>query len=138
MNTQRQVRHVSLSVLSVVMVICSGCARHRFSEPAGFSNLTITGWPYQTKPRWLADTGGMFYWYVTEDRKMIGYEPCCGMYAIDLLKESGPELIFTVTESRGRALDLRDGHPIHKSDVIGKKYEARIDGDQIVAVSEIE
>jgi hypothetical protein len=136
MSMLRHVRYVSLIALSII-VVCSGCARQRLTEPVGFSKLKITSWPYQTKPRWLADTGGMFYWFVTEDRKMIGYEPCCGMYAIDLLKESGSELIFKVAESHGKPLDLRNGKPIAKSDVVGKRYEAKVQGDQIVAISEV-
>lgn len=110
-------------------------ADHSLVEPADFDKLTITGWPYQTKPIWLTYTGGMFYWFITEDQKMVGYEPCCGIYEIDLLKEAKEELVFKVIESRGQALDLNNGQRIAKSEVVGKEFRAKIKGDQIVAIT---
>lgn len=120
--------------LACLMAGIGGCAAHQTTQPVG---LTIHNWPYQTKPVWLPEAHVMFYWYVTPDRKMIGYEPCCGAYTVNFLKESSSNLIFTIAESRGRALDLRNGRVVEKSAVVGKKFDARIQGNQILAVSEV-
>jgi hypothetical protein len=117
-----------------------GCstAPHHFAikDTPDVSKLKITGFPYQTKPRWL-DSDGLFYWFFSPDKKMVYYEPCSGNYDVDLLKESKTELIFKITDGSGVLLDLATGRRVAKADVVGKQYTAEIDGDQIVAVSEI-
>lgn len=96
----------------------------------------MTFFPYQTKTRRL-ESGAMFFWFFSQDRKTIIYEPCTGTYGIHLLKESKNEIDFEITESRGIPLALLSGRKVAKSDVIGKQYKAAINGDQISAVSEI-
>ena len=125
-------------VLSDTLFGCSTVApRSAKYAPPAYGGLTIIGSPYQTKPKWL-DSGGLFYWFVMQDKKRIYYEPCCGYYDIDLLKEDKKELVFTITGSHGVPLDLLNGREIPKADDIGNEYRAKIKGDQIIAVSAIE
>ena len=116
---------------------CSTVApRYAKTALPAYGELKITDSPYQTKPKWL-DSGGLFYWFVMQDKKRIYYEPCCGYYDIDLLKEDKKELVFTITESYGVPLDLLSGREIPKAGAIGKQYKAKIKEDQIISVSEI-
>ncbi len=117
---------------------CSTTTRDRSAEtaPPGFSKLTITGSPYQTKPKRLG-SGGMFYWFFTQDKRHVYYEPCVGGYDIELLSEGKSELVFKITGSHGVPLDLLSGGEVSKANAIGKEYRAEIKGDQIIAASEI-
>ncbi|HUD82871.1 MAG TPA: hypothetical protein VMQ67_05185 [Candidatus Saccharimonadales bacterium] len=124
-------------VLSGGVLGCSTAApRSAKTAPPLYSGLTITGSPYQTKPKWLGSRG-FFYWSVVQNKKRIYYEPCVGGYDIDLLKEDKKELVFKIIGSFGIPLDLLNGREILKTDAIGKEYRAEIKGDQIIAVSEI-
>jgi len=96
----------------------------------------INGFPYETKPVWLASRG-LFYWFVSSDLKSIHYEPCCGEYEIETLRHTSSELTFTVIRSGGFPIDLRNGSRIAASDVVGKKYRAKLEGDHIVRVSQL-
>lgn len=128
-----QYERLCFAIALFVMIACSGCIRSSEMRSAGH---TLHNWPYQSAIVRRQDDS-VFYWYITQDRKKVMYEPCCGMYDIELKKESNSELVFTITESHGRPLDLRTGRVANKSDGAGKEFEAKIEGDQIISVSKV-
>lgn len=127
-------------VLSRALVGCSTAA-HRSSTTsstdADIPYLPINGFPYETKPVFL-HSGGIFYWFISADLKRINYEPCCGYYDVDPIQQSKSELVFKIVKSNGLPIDLLNGHQVASSDVVGKKYRAKLKGDHIVSVSEIQ
>jgi hypothetical protein len=127
-------------LLSGSLFGCSTARQHSVETSSTKLDLPyqkINGFPYGTKPVWLGSRG-LFYWFISTDLKLIHYEPCCGNYVVDPLRQTKSELIFKIVKSNGIALDLRNGKQLASSDVIGKKYRAKLEGDHIVSVSEIE
>jgi hypothetical protein len=127
-------------VLSGTLFGCSTAA-HRSSTTSSkqpdIPYLSNYGIPYETKPVFLS-SGGIFYWFISADLKRINYEPCCGYYGVDPIQQSKSVLVFKIVKSYGVPLDLRNGNRVASSDVVGKKYRAKLKGDHIVSVSEIQ
>jgi hypothetical protein len=117
---------------------CSTAAQHPAAmvpADAGLPYQKINGFSYETKPVWLGSRG-LFYWFVSNELKHIYYEPCSGHFDIDPLKVSKSELIFKITGSYGTPIDLRTGKFVAASDVVGKKYAAKLKKDHIVGIFE--
>jgi hypothetical protein len=92
---------------------------------------------YRTKRRWL-ESRGLFFWWMMPYQRQLFYEPCCGHYDIELLKKTSRECVFKITQTYGVPLDLISGSTTSKTNAIGKQYLAEIDGEEIVAVTEVQ
>jgi hypothetical protein len=135
-----KLKPILILLLSGTLFGCSTAARRPSpTSPAepDIPYLTINGFPYETKPVFLS-SGGIFYWFISADLKRINYEPCCGYYDVQPLNRSKSELVFEIIKSSGVPLALRNGNQVASSDVVGKKYRAKIKGDHVVSVSEIQ